>query len=205
MIKMPNFEGARDYAIGRLETELSPNLTYHCSKHTTEEVVPAADRLAHEENIGGDERLLLLIGAYYHDLGFIHQRQDHESISIQLAERKLPMFGFNNSQIAIIRGIIQSTHMPQSPTNILEKIMADADLVYLGAENYWKRSNDLRQELENYGANFTDEDWYHYQLNFIREHQYFTKTQQLLGEASKHQHLVEIQTRLRNLVQLNQS
>jgi uncharacterized protein len=62
------------------------------------------------------------------------QRQDHESISIQLAEQALANFGYTNSQIAVIRGIIQATRIPQSPTNLLEMIIADADLDYLGHE-----------------------------------------------------------------------
>jgi hypothetical protein len=69
MKKQPNFKKARDYALGRLENELSPKLTYHCLKLTTEEVVPATDRLAREEKISTDERLLLLIGAYFHEMG----------------------------------------------------------------------------------------------------------------------------------------
>jgi hypothetical protein len=32
MKKQPNFKKARDYALGRLENELSPKLTYHWKK-----------------------------------------------------------------------------------------------------------------------------------------------------------------------------
>ena len=196
MRKSSNFEEARDHAIRRLETELSPNLTYHCLKHTTEEVVPAADRLAYEEKIGADDHLLLLIAAYYHDLGFIYQRQDHESVSIRLTEQILPKFGYNDSQIAIIRGIIQATRVPQSPTTILEMIMSDADLDYLGHEYYWERSNDLRSELAYFGEKFTDEGWYAYQLRFIQSHHYFTLSQHSLRDANKLCHIREIQERL---------
>jgi uncharacterized protein len=196
MTQPSNFEGARDYAIRRLENELSPDLTYHCLKHTIEEVVPAADRLAREEKIGADERLLLLLGAYYHDLGFIYQRQDHESISIQLAEQALTMFGYTNKQIAIIRGIIKATRIPQSPSNLLEMIIADADLDYLGQAYFWERSSDLRSELANFGEEFINEEWYAYQLKFIQSHHYFTVSQQSLRDANKLCHIREIQERL---------
>ena len=191
MLNMPEYEKARNYVLHRLGSELSPNLTYHSLKHTLD-VVLAADCLATWEKVGDDDRVLLLTGAYYHDLGFIRQRQGHESISIQLAEQTLPEFGYSTADVIVIRGIIQATHLPQSPNNLLEMIMADADLDYLGQENFWERSKDLRQELENFGDKHTDEDWYTYQLNFIQPHQYFTVSQQSLREGLKRQHLLGI-------------
>lgn len=202
MRKAPDFEKARNYAISRLENELSPKLTYHSSKHTTEEVVPAADRLASMEKIGDDERLLLLTAAYFHDLGFIYQRQGHESISIELVEQTLPALGYSNAEVDVIRGIIQATCIPQSPKTLLEMIMADADLDYLGDDDFWIRSNDLRHELANYDAKFTDEDWYAYQIHFVQAHQYFTPSERLFRNALKKQHLREIQERLERATQL---
>jgi predicted metal-dependent HD superfamily phosphohydrolase len=192
MVKMPDFEKARDYVLDRLEHELSPSLTYHCLGHTQNEVVPAADQLATLEKVGDEDHLLLLTGAYFHDLGFIRQRQDHESISIQLAEQTLPVFGYSDAQIAVVRGIIQATRLPQSPSNLLERIMADADLDDLGHENFWKRSNDLRQELDYYGTKFTDEEWYTYQLRLMQSHKYFTDSEQVLRDTAKQQHMLEV-------------
>jgi uncharacterized protein len=204
MVKMPKYEEARKYVLNRLENELSPNLTYHSLKHTLE-VVSAADRLATWEKVGEEDRLLLLMGAYYHDLGFIRQRQAHESISIQLAEQTLPEFGYSDTDVVVIRGIIQATCLPQSPTNLLEMIIVDADLDYLGHEDFWERSNDLRRELEIYGDNFTDEDWYSYQLKFIQSHRYFTASERSLRDAKKQQHLLEIQKLLDQAVQIKRT
>ena len=205
MGKTPDFEKAKTFILNNLENELSPNLTYHCLKHTIKEVVPAADRLATMENVGDEERILLLTGAYYHDLGFIRQRQDHESISIQLAEKTLPMFGYSTAQVVIIRGIIQATCLPQSPTSLLERIMADSDLDYLGQEDFWERSNDLRHEIDNYGINLMDEEWFVYQLRFMQSHEYFTASERLLRGTKKQQHLLEIQELLDKAIQLKQT
>jgi uncharacterized protein len=192
-VKFLDFERARDYALNRLENELSPNLVYHCLEHTTDEVVPTADLLAEMEGVAADDRLLLLTAAYYHDLGFIRQRQGHESISIELAEQNLPKFGYSDSQIAVVRGIIKATRLPQSPTNLLEKIIADADMDDLGHENFWKRSDDLRQELDYYGTTFTDEEWYTDQLRLMLAHQYYTSSERKLRDAAKQEHILEVQ------------
>jgi uncharacterized protein len=204
MVKMLKFEKARKYVLNRLENELSPNLTYHSLKHTLD-VVSSADRLATWEKVGEEDRLLLFMGAYYHDLGFIRHRQGHESISIQLAELTLPEFGYSDADIGVIRGIIQATRIPQSPTNLLEMIMADADLDYLGHEDFWERSNDLRHELNNYGTKFADEDWYIYQLRFMQSHKYFTASERSLREVVKQQHLLEIQKLLDQVVQIKRT
>ncbi len=201
MVKMPDFEKARDYVLARLEHELLPGLTYHCLGHTQNEVVPAADRLATLEKVGDDDHLLLLTGAYFHDLGFIRQRQDHELISIQLAEQALPGFGYSDAHIAVVRGIIQATRLPQSPTTHLERIMADADMDDLGNNDFWKRSNDLRQEFDYYDIKYTDEEWYTYQLRLMESHKYFTNSERVLRDTGKQQHMLEVK---RLLVQANQ-
>jgi uncharacterized protein len=188
----PDFEKAKDYVLYRLEHELSPDLTYHCLGHTQNEVVPAAERLAALEKVGGEDRLLLMTGAYFHDLGFVCQRKDHELISIQLAEQILPRLGYSDAHIAIIRGIIQATHLPQSPATLLERIMADADMDDLGNEDFWKRSCDLRLELDHYGSTYTDEEWYTNQLQLMQSHNYFTDSARLLRDTTKQQHIFEV-------------
>ncbi len=192
MVKSPDFESARAYALGRLERELSPDLIYHCLGHTQDEVAPAVDRLAALEKVGEEDRILLLTAAYFHDLGFIRQRQDHEQISKQFAEQVLPEFGYSAADITVICGIIQATHLPQSPTTLLEKIMADADMDDLGNEDFWGRSRDLRHELDNFGIKYSEEEWYAYQLRLMETHQYFTASQKALRDPVKQQHIQDV-------------
>lgn len=192
MTNPPDLENSKTYVAHRLERELPPSLTYHGLKHTLQEVVPAADEIATRENVSDEDRLLLLTAAYFHDLGFIRQREGHEAVSILYAEAVLPGFGYSQDQIAVICGIIRATCLPQSPNNLLESIMADSDLDYLGHENFWERSNDFRQELENYGTKYTDEEWYAYQLRFLQSHEYFTASERKLRDPEKRRHMMEI-------------
>ena len=205
MVKTPEFEHAKEYSLNRLKNELSPLLIYHNPEHTLNDVVPAAERLASLEKVEDDDRFLLLTAAYYHDLGFVRLRQGHEAVSIEIAEQILPQFGYSDVQIMVIRGVIQATCIPQSPTNLLERIMADADLDYLGRGNFWERSKDLRLELENFGEKFTDKDWYIYQLRFIQSHQYFTVSERMLRDGKKQQHLLEIQHQLDEAILLKRT
>ena len=186
------FERARQYAETRLERELSPDLVYHGIVHTREEVVPAAERLANLEGIQGEARKLLLTAAWFHDLGFIKQAINHEFISAQFAKEVLPSFEYSEEQIAIIRGAILATALPQSPRSLLEEILTDADLDTLGRENFMQRNRDLRQELVSLGKEFTDEEWYAGQLKFLESHRYFTASARALRDPQKLRNMNEL-------------
>src|SRR5205085_3432874 len=96
----PDFASARAYVLGRLERELSPLLCYHSVMHTRDDVVMAAERLAALEGVSGEALLLLRTAAYFHDLGFIEQREQHELIGARVAAEALPHFGYRPDQIA---------------------------------------------------------------------------------------------------------
>lgn len=193
-----DFEGARDYALGRLERELSPLLTYHCIEHTRDDVAGAAKRLAALEGITGEALLLLLTAVYYHDLGFVIQRADHEATSIGMARQILPRFGYTPQQIEIITNLIQATRLPQTPHNLLEQIMADADLDVLGREDFWRHNRDLRAEMEAFGGPVDDEVWCQGQIVFLSQHRYFTESARRLRQPHKDEIVAELRRDLHN-------
>ena len=180
-----NFEQAKQYALQRLEQELSPNLLYHGITHTRDEVVPVVERLATMEDIQGDWRSLMVTAAWFHDLGFIEGLSNHESVSARLASDVLPGFGYTAQQVDVVTGIIMATVVPQSPKTHLEQIMADADLDVLGREDFMLFNDNLRRELALFGQEFTDLDWYSRQLQFLKSHTYFTASAREIRDAGQ--------------------
>lgn len=182
-----NFEHARAYALQRLERELAPELTYHSLAHTRDDVAPATLRLSAIAGVSGELRMLLHTAAYYHDIGFVIQRADHELVSARIAAEMLPTFGYSPAQIEIIHGMIMATKLPQSPRTILEQLLADADLDALGRTDFITRNQALRDELVAYGAHWDDLAWAHEQLFFLSSHQYWTAAaRQVRGEQKQH-------------------
>jgi uncharacterized protein len=179
------FAQARQYAADRMQRELPPHLTYHGLAHTRDEVVPAVELFANLEGILGEPLYLLLTAAWFHDLGYVEQTANHESIGAQIAAQVLPSLGYTENQIETIRSAIMATVLPQSPGNVLEQILADADLDVLGRENFMRRNQDLRQELAFLGKEFTDEEWYSGQLRFLEGHNYFTAAARSLRNTQK--------------------
>jgi uncharacterized protein len=185
-MRQSDFEHARAYALQRLERELPAALTYHSLAHTRDDVAPATLRLATIAGVCGEQRMLLHTAAYYHDIGFVVQRAEHEAAGAQIAAEQLPNFGYTPPQIEIIHGMIMATKLPQSPHTLLEQLMADADLDALGRTDFLIRNQALRDELAAYGNHSDDLEWYREQLTFLQAHQYWTDAaRQVRGEQKR--------------------
>jgi uncharacterized protein len=181
----PDLTGALGYALARLERELPSWLVYHSLGHTRDEVVPAAEALAARAGVSGTSLLLLRTAAYYHDLGFVVQRHNHEAAGAQIARAILPRFDYGQGHIRAIVGMIMATRLPQRPSNPLEELLADADLDLLGCETFLARNADLRRELDSAGSPYSDEDWLTGQIRFIGGHRYWSAAARTLRDEGK--------------------
>jgi len=194
-----SFKRARQYALHRLERELSPNLLYHGITHTRDEVVTAVERLAGMEGIQGDSLFLLLTAAWFHDIGFVEQPQYHELISTRIAVQALPGFGYTSEQVEIVKWAVLATILPQDPQNFLEQILTDADLDILGNDDFMSRNGELRHELAYLGREYTDREWYSRQLKFLESHTYFTASARSLRDAGKLKNICKLRNTLEEI------
>lgn len=182
------FQQAKEFILSRLRTELPDNLFYH-GYHHTQDVCNAVDYLAQSEKIEGEPLLLLKTASLFHDAGFIKQYTNNEPLAVLFAESSLPAFSYTTSQIKTVTDIILSTQVPQRPSNLLEEIMCDADLDYLGRPDFFKISKSLMEEWLVYGIVETEHDYLTKQFQFLKEHRYFTTTAKTLREPVKQQHI----------------
>jgi predicted metal-dependent HD superfamily phosphohydrolase len=166
-------EAARNFILHKLEKELPPHLTYHNVAHTKSVFIHAKE-LALAEDIDGEALDLLLTAALFHDTGFLEIYQGHEAVSCRIARDILGNFAYTPEQIDKICGIIMATHMPQQPQTLSERIICDADLYYLGTDDYWITAEALYQELQHRGGHKSRKEWMEEQSSFLRRHRYFT-------------------------------
>jgi predicted metal-dependent HD superfamily phosphohydrolase len=187
-----DFKATSDYVMGRLHKELKQTLSYHSVAHTLD-VISAIRRLADAENIDMHDKVLLETAALFHDAGMIIQYKDHESASVVLACEVLPGFGYADDDIVSICQLIMVTKLPQYPGNHLEQIICDADLDYLGREDFYIHSFKLRLEWQVNGIRETTlKEWFDIQVKFLGEHRYFTKNAIELRHDTKMKHLHDI-------------
>ena len=191
-MNLPDYDEAMRVVRSRLENGLPAELRYHSIAHTFEEVLPAVERIAEMEDVTGEDLLLLRTAALYHDLGFVEQSEDHESVSARIAEEGLPQFGYNGIQIQTIKTLILATKPPTSPTNRLEEILLDADLAILGQDNYLTRTLELRDELAAQGDPYDNLEWYSRQLEFLKAHTYWSRSAKALWEKGKQENISQL-------------
>jgi uncharacterized protein len=171
---MKNWELLCHTVIHSLKENLAPFLTYHDWKHT-EHVIRMAEYIAHQENTSAQDIVLLKTAALFHDAGFISSVVDgHEEASIELAQDKLPQFGYTKKEIELIAGMIQATSIPQKPKTKLESILADADLEYLGTDSFERIGTNLYHEIKHTNPKLSLSEWNEIQINFLQSHQYHT-------------------------------
>ena len=178
------YEQVYFFLISKLEKELPAWLTYHNAEHT-KNVIAGAEHLAKTENIIGDELLLLKTAALFHDAGFLGNHQTHEEISCKLAKEYLPEYDYNPEQVAIICNMIMATRLPQSPKDQLAKYLCDADLYYLGTDDYAVNAEKMFTEFKKTGFVKTKTEWLIKQADFLSSHSYFTETARLEREPQK--------------------
>lgn len=187
---MRQFEKLREFILNKLRDELPPHLTYHNIDHT-EDVMQAAALLATAEGVDETSRNLLAAAALLHDTGFLVGREGHEEASCNIARYYLPLYGYTPDEIDIICSLIIATRLPQSPDSPLAEILCDADLDYLGRDDFFALSGKLFTELKNEGLVCQDDQWNRQQADFMGDHNYFTKTAINLRQPQQ-EHYVEL-------------
>ena len=194
MHKKETYQKIRSHVLSTLEKNLSADLLYHCVDHTID-VEEQAERIALSENVTAPEDLFLLkIACLYHDTGFLFTYvNDHEAAGCDLAMTELPGYGLTPEEIGLVCGMIMATRIPQTPHSKLEEIICDADLDYLGREDFLPVSNNLFLELKARNVVKTENDWNNIQIRFFNQHGYFTSTTKKLRDEQKQKHLEMIE------------
>lgn len=192
---MLRFEDFSQPLLQRLEVELPPWFTYHDVRHTMY-VIERTHFIGLKEGISKNDIFLAKLGALYHDTGFLIQREEHEKVSCKIATRELEKHGINNPDLEKICGIIMATKIPQRPKSLAQKIVADADLNYLGTDHFSKFSNNLYREYHHFNPNLTPKEWDKIQVEFISNHTYHTDFCRTYLEPVKLENLEKVKERL---------
>lgn len=188
-----NFHAAKSYILDRLERGLSQQLTYHSLFHTLD-VFQTTSELCLLEKVPLYETILLKTAALFHDSGFLISNKSHEEWGCQIAEEILPDYQYNTQEIRLVCNMIMATKIPQSPKNKLEQILCDADLDYLGRDDFYPIGNTLFKELQVYGVLKDEVSWNKLQVSFIERHTFFTPTNRKRREPRKQQYLDELRS-----------
>ena len=189
------FDDLEEYVLDRLEKELPKHLFYHNLKHTID-VTIQVELIGRGENVNEEELLLLKTAALFHDFGHTIESKNHEYHGTILTQQILPKYGYDQEQIDLINGIIMATKLPPTPTTLLQQIICDADLDYLGRADFIPVSETLFKELAAQNILTDYNEWNKIQIKFLSAHSYFTKTADKIREVNKQKQI----DRIKNLI-----
>jgi len=187
------FTDIQEIILDKLERELPSYLFYHNVKHTVD-VVTEVELIGWAEGCSDEEILILKTAGLFHDVGHTVAYDNHEYHGTIIAREMLPKYNYSPEQIEKICSIIMSTKLPPKPTNLLEEIICDSDLDYLGRSDFIPVSNTLFEELKAQNKMGSLNDWNKIQVKFISVHQYFTNTARSLREVNKQLQIERIQS-----------
>lgn len=164
-------------------------LTYHNITHI-EGVARAAAQLAEKAGLGEDDRELLLVAAWFHDLGMDMGREGHELRSAELAIAFLAKEGATQAQLDRMRALILATRLAGEAHDPLEQLIRDADMSHLASENFPSTIKLLREEREALtGEPIKKRKWLEENVEFLERTSYGSAEARALWDAGKAKNL----------------
>jgi predicted metal-dependent HD superfamily phosphohydrolase len=163
----------------RLRHDLNVKYLYHDGRHT-EDVLRQAQEIAYREGVNTHEIALLKLAALYHDVGFLRQRENHEEVGVDIFLAEAAESDIPQSDKDLICRLIMVTKVPQQPKTLLESIICDADLDYLGRDDFPAISEFLYLEFKSCGVVNDRKRWNEIQLSFLEAHRFHTVSSQKL-------------------------
>ena len=191
------YEKIKKVILNLLKENLPEHLSYHSVNHI-QDVIASVEKIAESENVNDEDMVLLKTAALFHDTGFLYGSKNHEEKSCEIAQQYLADYEYSQSQIEKISGMIMATKIPQTPHNNLEQILADADLDYLGRDDFFVIGDKLFEELSMFGIVNSERDWNLLQEKFLESHHYFTQTAINSRKQKKQENLDIIKSKLKN-------
>lgn len=180
------------YVTNFITQQVDNKYAYHNIQHTLD-VVNATQQLGKAHHLHSKELELLVIAAWFHDIGYDQGPVGHEERSAQYAKSFLEKHDFEEGDIKIIQNCIMATKMPQNPNTLFEKILCDADMSHLGKKIYWERCGRIRQELTlTKNTTMSEPEWIEFELNFIINQKYHTAQAYHLFEKRKKKHIRQL-------------
>ena len=173
-IKQDYVRMTRD-VIKLLKDKLPEGIFYHTENHALN-IMNAVEFIGFGEEIYTEDILLLKTAALFHDVGFIEKYYDNEIIGAKYAREMMPNYGFNMDQINKVEALILATDINREPKNLLEEIIKDADLDYLGRGDFKDISEKLKKEYLINGIVSSEKEFHEKQVSFLKTHMFYTDT-----------------------------
>jgi len=190
-------KSVEQYVFDTLKSGTPSEFVYHDINHTTE-VVEACEKIGKKSGLSDDDIEILLIAAWFHDVGYLETSEQHEEQSAKAARKFLEENNYPEKKINRITSAIMSTKLPTSPKDLLEEVLCDADLLHVGKEEFFDKSDLFRAELERRNKKPMDDIfWLNKNIDFVTSHKFYTQFAREQFEEQKNTNLLKLQKKYR--------
>ncbi|GAB3901377.1 hypothetical protein GCM10028803_25940 [Larkinella knui] len=163
----------REYAEALLQ-QMPDGMEYHNLKHTRE-VVEASELIGQQSGLNPEDLENVLIAAWLHDVGYARSCQHHEATGAEMARPFLEELPLGPERVQAVVDSILATKMPQDPHSKIAEVLCDADLFHLSTDQFFERSELLRQEMKSTFGKISKKKWLQGSIQLMERHQYFTE------------------------------
>lgn len=188
--------------------KLDSKYVYHNLKHVNRVVKSTMELIDHSE-LDEEQREVLILTAWLHDIGFTKGHENHEEESSKIASNFLKKEGYPEEKIKKVTDCILATKRGYTPQNILEKIIRDADCSHFGKTNFAETSEYLRQELALLNiASYSKKEWDQINIDMLTtEHRFYTEYAKTNWDKVKKKNLKKLikQKNLKKEIEIKES
>jgi len=192
---MDKYITLKEQVLDLLKNKLPENLYYHGVDHTLKAIDVAEEYIDHHK-LGFHEAQILRLAVLLHDVGYTQSSLNHEEEGVKIAKELMSDLGYTFLQTKVVGDLIRATKVPHRPTNLLERIICDVDLDYLGREDYKQISELLFKELYENSMIDSREEWNKMQVDFLENHKYHTLYARNERQPVKEKWLAELRSSL---------
>lgn len=170
----PVIKEASQYIFNLLNQKLHGDYVYHNYKHTLE-TVKGCKKLSETYNLTSRDYEILLLAAWFHDIGYIESAENHEETGARYMKEYLDG-RYPLVDIQEIETLILSTKHSTKPDGTLQEILHDADFINLGTDLFDHRAELLRIEWEQtLNKKYSELEWAEIQLKFLIDTKFKTE------------------------------
>ena len=168
----PLINQAEDFVKKYIHDHDNHHLLYHNLLHT-QHIVSVTNKIAKHYALKDKEFFIVITAAWFLHSGYYKDMLHPEEASTKMAEGFLKNSGVDEEAIDSIKKCILATKIPQTPDTLLEEIVCDGNLFYIGTEKFSEYNRLKRKEFE-LRNNINKNDWRKNTIQFFETHQYYT-------------------------------
>ncbi len=149
--------------------------------------------LCRAEELDEEDTLICLTTGLVLYSGLSQNYENFENRSVVIARELLPSFHYNDKQIDLISHTLIGTKYPPEPRNILEKIVIDARMEYLGRPDLPSIIKEMYAEAKENGSKLDFSSWKEKQISVLQSFNFYTLASRRLREVQAPEQIMAIE------------